>query len=336
MRPMRARRRPHWSLPRRRPRQPSRPFSDSRLLIAPQPIPYQGSKRRLVPRILEYVPKDTATLWEPFVGSGALTIGAALRGAAASHVVSDTLEPLVAIWRGMLTDPESLSAEYEAIWNAQLSDPRVYYDTIRLRFNRERQPAQLLFLLYRCVKSAVRFNAKGEFNQSPDRRRLGTRPARVRARLQAVHAALSGRCQARCTDYAEALGLAKPEDVVYMDPPYMGVSGSRDPRYHQALEMERFVAHLESANRRDVAYLVSFDGHSGDRSYGPDLPEHLHLERISLPVGRSSQATLHGRADTTVESLYLSLALCARLREEHRGDPASDTSARRPPRRPPR
>ena len=44
----------------------------------PQPIQYQGSKRLLAPLILRYVPEDAARLVEPFAGTGALSIAAAL------------------------------------------------------------------------------------------------------------------------------------------------------------------------------------------------------------------------------------------------------------------
>ena len=38
------------------------------------------------------------------------------------------------------------------------------------------KPDLLLYLLARCVKAAVRYNASGEFNQSPDNRRRGMPP----------------------------------------------------------------------------------------------------------------------------------------------------------------
>ncbi|TNF23323.1 MAG: DNA adenine methylase [Deltaproteobacteria bacterium] len=285
-------------------------------MSVPQPIPYQGSKRRLAPVILGALPREVATLHEPFVGSGALTIAAAAAGRAARYVVGDSLAPLVALWDAMLRAPGPLCDAYEALWTAQLDDPRGYYDVVRERFNREREPAQLLYLVARCVKNAVRFNGDGDFNQSPDKRRLGMKPALLRSRVDAVHALLAGRARAVHRDYAESLREAGAADVVYMDPPYLGVSGTRDARYHQGLDYARFVAELAAANDRGVSYLVSFDGRTGERTYGPGLPDGLGLHRMEIHVGRSSQATLHGRADETVESLYLSPALVARLRAE--------------------
>lgn len=280
---------------------------------APQPIPYQGSKRRLVPLILPYFPADTAVLYEPFVGSGALSIGAAMAGAARRFVLGDTLAPLVGIWALLLEKPDELSERYARIWGGASGDSRRYYDVTRDTFNADGDPAKLLYLIARCVKNAVRFNAAGRFNQSPDLRRPGLHPDTLRDRATQVHALLAGRAMARCADYQLSLDEAEPEDLVYLDPPYMGVSGARDGRYHQGLDLPRFVADLDRANARGVSYLVSFDGRCGARSYGPPLPESLGLTRIELAAGRSSQATLSGRDEQTVESLYLSPALLARL-----------------------
>lgn len=279
--------------------------------MTPQPIPYQGSKRLLAPRILAYLPTQTRTLYEPFVGSGALSVAAAQAGRAERHVLGDTLRPLVGIWEHLLQDPTPLTQGYARLWEAQRDDPRGAYEAVRADYNQDQDPIKLLYLLARCVKNAVRFNARGAFNQSADHRRLGMRPELLEVRAAEVHRLLSGRATAICADYAEILKMAGPRDLVYMDPPYMGVSGGRDGRYHQGLDLERFLAELEAANARGLRYLISFDGRLGERSYGPALPASLGLLRLELDAGRSSQATLSGREERTVESLYLSPALVA-------------------------
>ena len=105
----------------------------------------------------------------------------------------------------------------------------------------------------------------------------------------------------------------RSDDLVYLDPPWQGTSGARDTRYHQTLDLPRLLAQLDGLNRRAVPYLLSFDGRLGAKVYGDELPGRLALTRLELPAGRSSQATLSGRVADTVESLYLSPALLARL-----------------------
>lgn len=278
----------------------------------PQPIPYQGSKRRIAPQLLRYVPVGTDTLFEAFAGSGALGLAARAAGRVRRVALTDTLAPLIGVWSHILRDPEPLCGGYAALWHAQTPDPRAAYEQVRAAFNADPDPARLLYLLTRCVKNAVRFNADGAFNQSPDHRRAGTHPRLVRRRVLAAHALLRGSTCA-VADYAAALTAAGPADVVYLDPPYAGVSSGRDRRYHAGLDLPRLVAELRAANARGVAYMVTLDGRCGARSYGPGLPADLGLTRVDVPAGRSSQATLTGRAEQTVESLYVSPALERRL-----------------------
>jgi len=275
----------------------------------PQPLPYQGSKRRLAPAILARFPAGVDRLVEPFAGSAAVSLAAAAGGHARRFLVGDVLAPLAELWAEILTDPEALAAGYAALWEAQRVDPRGHYDAVRRAFNQGGGAVRLLYLLNRCVKGAVRFNQAGQFNQSPDNRRLGARPERVRARLLAAHALLGGRAEVRAADYATLMAEAGPADLVYLDPPWAGVSGRRDARYREGLDLDRFVAELAHANARGLRYLVSLDGRSGARRYAPGLPASLGLRRIDLFAGRSAQATLHGRVQETVESLYLSPGL---------------------------
>jgi DNA adenine methylase len=282
------------------------------------PIAYQGSKRRLASHILDFIPDGAGTLIEPFCGSAAVSLAALHAGKVARVQLNDSLAPLAALWRAVVETPDALADAYERLWHAQLADPRAYYDRVRAQYNRRARPAHLLYLLARCVKNAVRFNGDGEFNQSPDTRRLGTRPERMRRHIAAAAALLAGRATITAGDYAARLARATPRDVVYLDPPYQGTSGARDPRYHRQLELDRLVGDLARLVARKVPVIVSFDGRCGDRRYGAALPAHLGLVHLELHAGRSTQATLHGRAADTVESLYVSPEL-ARLREPRSG-----------------
>lgn len=275
----------------------------------PHVIPYQGSKRRLAGRILEHVAGQRfERLYEPFAGSAAITIAAASAGLADEYRISDTLAPLVALWQAVIGAPESLADRYEATWEGQHHAPD-HYERVRDSFNAGGDPAELLYLLARCVKNAPRFNAQGAFNQSPDRRRTGMKPEVARRNVLAVSRLLLGRAQASCLEVEEALRDATPRDLVYLDPPWEGTTVGTDKRYHQGFDRARLVALLEQLDARGVPYLLSYDGRLGERTYGEALPARLDVERFELDAGRSAQATLVGRSDVTVESLYVSRRL---------------------------
>ena len=147
----------------------------------------------------------------------AVTLAAAHYQRAEQHHINDSLQSLVDIWASIIEEPERLACAYEKLWCEQMDSPREYYDEVRSRFNADPSPEALLFLLARCVKNAVRFNAAGEFNQSPDRRRRGTRPERMRKHIFNAHQILKGRTSATALDYPDILCRAKAGDLVYMD-----------------------------------------------------------------------------------------------------------------------
>jgi DNA adenine methylase len=277
-------------------------------VIAPHPIPYQGSKRRLAAAILRHAP-PARRLIEPFAGSAAVTLAAAARGMAGRFVIADRLAPLAGLWRAILDEPAATAGGYQRVWQAQARDPAAHFAAARVRFNRTGDPVLLLYLLARCVKNAVRFNGAGEFNQAPDHRRRGVHPDRMRRNIARAAELLAGRAEVHAADFADVLADAGADDLVYLDPPYQGVSGGRDPRYVAGVDLPRLVEQLEELNRRGVRYLLSFDGRTGEKHYGVPLPRGLGLRRVQLAAGRSSQATLSGRVADTVESLYLSPAL---------------------------
>lgn len=281
--------------------------------IPPHPIPYQGSKRNLAPEILHYFPPKFGMLYEPFAGSAAITIAAAMNGFGERYHINDLNKPLMDLWRAIIETPEQISAQYEILWRQQLDDPRSFYDRLRADFNRTGRPDLFLYLLARCVKGSVRYNSQGEFNQSPDNRRHGMQPETMRLHILGAAYYLKGKTTISSVNYRDVLDKATPIDLVYMDPPYQGVCGNRDSRYLQSVQFCEFVQALDELNRRGIRYLVSYDGRTGDKTFGKQLPDSLRLTLIELYAGRSTQATLLGRNDVTIESLYLSPSLADEL-----------------------
>jgi DNA adenine methylase len=252
-------------------------------------------------------------LIEPFAGSSAISLACALERRAREYWLNDCNQPLAELLGLIINRPEDISDCYAKTWRDHDADPLEHYYRVREDFNRSSDPRLFLYLLARCVKGSVRYNADGLFNQSPDKRRLGTHPATMRQNIMAVSALLRGRTIITSQDYRDVLASARDTDLVYMDPPYQGVCGDRDSRYHSSISADGFVCALDQLNSRGTKYVVSYDGRLGERSYGEPLPAYLGLTLLELEAGRSSQATLLGRDEQTIESLYLSANLAAEL-----------------------
>ena len=280
--------------------------------MLPHPVPYQGSKRVLAPRIGLHVPRDVDVWFEPFAGSAAMTLWALDAEVARRYVIADVLAPMAELWQAIIDAPASTAQRYGEIWRGQSAGDRDYFNLVRARYNREADPVDLLYLICRCVKNAVRFNAAGHFTQSVDRRRLGMRPERMAVAIVGASALMRGRTEVRRGNWLATTQDAGPRDFVYLDPPYFGTTVGRDRRYAQQLHQADLIGGLERLLARDVRFVLSYDGTTGGKAYGAPLPDVLGLTRLLLDAGTSAQATLSGRAERTVESLYLSPGLAAR------------------------
>ena len=279
----------------------------------PHIVQYQGSKRILAPQILQYMPVKIDRLIEPFSGMAAISIATAYEGRAEEFLINDLNAPLINMLQEAVERPQTLIEDYSSIWEEQFTygeeHVQHFYD-VRDRFNNgEKTPANMLYLLARCVKVAVRYGKNGNLTQSPDKRRHGTNPRTLASKVYEISHLLKGKAKFKALDYHDIFEMARPGDLVYMDPPYQGVSNVRDNRYLAGVPFNEFADALEILNRKGINYLISYDGVCGGKEYGEDLPDSLHCKKIMLNAGLSSQALLLGRKSTTFEALYISEAL---------------------------
>lgn len=293
--------------------------------LALQPIPYQGSKRALAPRICEIFPKKIDTLYEPFAGSAAVTIYAAHHNLANSFVIGDVYGELIDLWDLIINNPTSLAESYRALWTEQFNVGATHFNEVRARYNENRDPVSLLYLVARCVKNAVRFNKSGHFTQSADKRRTGVRPEKMARTVHTVSQLLHGRTRLFKGDFDSCIASATGNDLVYMDPPYQGTTYGNDKRYAAQLRRETLLDTLHSLNMREVPFILSYDGQSGERRYGEPLPSSIKATHLHLHAGRSSQSTLSGRDEETIESLYVSECLEASHADIFRPKPVQES-----------
>ncbi len=273
---------------------------------------YQGSKRMLAPQILQFMPARFSRLIEPFAGMAAISIAAAYEHRTGSFHINDLNEPLVRLLQSAVEHPKELIDAYSRLWKEQFSygdDHALHFYAVREKFNNgEETPEKMLYLLARCVKGAVRYGKNGKFNQSPDKRRHGTTPKKLASNVLEISSLMKGRTTFSSLDYRDILEMARPGDLLYMDPPYQGVS-MRDNRYFAGVPFDEFAESVELLDRKGIDYLISYDGKCGEKEYGKELPSSLHCKKVLLNAGLSSQATLLGKKSATFEALYVSSSL---------------------------
>lgn len=280
---------------------------------SPHIVQYQGSKRKLAPQILQYMPEKFERLIEPFSGMAAISIATAMEHRASAYVINDLNKPLVDMLKEAIEKPSQLVNAYRNVWNEQFcygENHVEHFYVVRDRFNEGQEtPANLLYLIARCVKGAVRYGGNGNFNQSPDKRRHGTNPDRLEQNIYAISYFLKGKTSFYALDYHDIFEMTRPGDLVYMDPPYQGVTNVRDNRYFSGVPFDEFAEAIKILNNKQIDFLISYDGVCGGKEYGEDLPESLGCKKIMLNAGLSSQALLLGKKFTTFEALYISESL---------------------------
>ncbi|MEH2399657.1 DNA adenine methylase [Nostoc sp.] len=251
----------------------------------PYPIQYQGSKINLASEILRFLPNRVERLVEPFSGTAAISIAVSDKAISQNFSINDLNKPLVELLELIVEKPDEIANAYAEIWNEQHDNSVEHFYQARERFNKTNNPKLFLYLLARCVKGAVRYNSEAFFNQSPDKRRKGTQPEKMRKNIEGVSRLLKGKCIFTYLDYKDVLAEVRNSDFVYIDPPYQGVCGNRDSRYYSRINFDDFVVAIKELNRKKIMFVVSYDGKRGNKIFGKELPEELRLKKLKFKLG---------------------------------------------------
>ena len=243
---------------------------------------------------------------EPFAGSAAISLAAVAKGLVSRVWLNDINAPLMDLWRAILSDTESLISEYTELWERQLGDPAQHFLLVRDEFNQSRRAPDLLYLLARSVKGAVRYNTAGEFNQSADHRRLGTKPTTTAARLRRISKLVGNRYTLTSLNCVDLIEHYREGQVWYLDPPYEGTSEGPNGRYYQSMPRAKVIEFLRTLRDEGVPFILSYDGSTGEKHYGRRLPDDLGLRHHYVDAGISTSSSLQRRREVTIESLYVS------------------------------
>ena len=260
-------------------------------------IKWSGSKRSQAMTIKSYLPTSFDVYYEPFIGGGSVLYAVS----PAKSICGDICKPLVNLWVEIRDNPNVVAEYYEMLWNTLQNVGYTFYYEVRDKFNREGSPYDLLFLSRTCVNGLIRFNERGEFNNSFHHSRLGIRPDSLRDIILDWSRRIQG-VDFFAEDYEYTTSSASSRDVIYLDPPYFHTKG----RYFGKIHFDNFFAYLDNLNSRGVKYLLSFDGKRGDKDYTVDLPKELYKRHEFIESGNSTFKKVIGKAnESVIESLYM-------------------------------
>jgi DNA adenine methylase len=188
--------------------------ASAQLSATPRPfLRWAGSKRRLLPELVEHLPDQFGTYWEPFLGSGSLYF--CLQPETAH--LNDSCTPLIQTYAAIRDGAwkvSGLAQQYEV-------DRDTYYRVRRMRPScRFERAAQFIYLNKTCWNGLYRVNSQGMFNVPyglPKSSNI----------LDQENLVACGRLirQSSVTltsvDFEAALDGVSRTDIVYLDPPYV-------------------------------------------------------------------------------------------------------------------
>ncbi len=195
-------------------------------------LKWAGGKGQLWPEIEKRLPKgietgEIDTYVEPFVGGGAVFFNIAQKYEDIKHFyLFDINQDLVNCYNAIKNDIESVIANLNKLENEFLSlnksaRKKFYYDDIRPEFNKDREPAKLIFLNKTCFNGLYRVNRKDEFNVP-----LGDykNPTICDAENLRVVSQVLQKAEIICADFEKSEEYIDNKTFVYFDPPYRPLS----------------------------------------------------------------------------------------------------------------
>lgn len=260
-------------------------------------VKWAGGKSRLTSLIEERLAVGAGhhRYIEPFVGAGAVFFRMRRRFPRLEHRISDRNVDLVAAYRVVRDDVESL-LEHLDLHAAAHTEEYFYRVRACLPDDQSARAARFIYLNRTCYNGLYRVNRKGHFNVPIGRYK---RPTIVqRQRLVSVSAALAG-IEILDSDFEAAVADADETDLVYFDPPYDPRSQTSDFTSYTAgrfgQESQRRLARVFStlAERGTRVVLSNSDTPFIRRLY-EDLRPQPRLERLTMSRAINSKASGRG------------------------------------------
>lgn len=248
-----------------------------------QLLKWVGNKQKQADSIIEFFPAQFGTYFEPFLGSGGV-----LGVLAPEHAMaSDTFSPLVQIWQTLQNDKEKLKQQYAERYELiNKLGKEGAYKRVLASYNKNPSGADLLFLCRVCYGGVVRFRKNDGFMSTPVGAHDPISPESFGKRVDIWHARTKG-TRFMHLDFAEAMDMAKPGDLIYCDPPY---ADSQAILYGaQAFSLSRLFDSIASCKERGVYVALSIDGtkFSGRKLCDLPIPDGLFEREEFVRVGRS-------------------------------------------------
>lgn len=191
------------------------------------PIKSQGIKTKLVPDIIELIPRFAGRWIEPFLGTGVVAFNSGACKALLSDINPHIINFYSKLQSGEITPLAIRNYLYFEGEKLKNSDEMggMYYKKIRDRFNETHDSLDFLFLSRAGFNGMIRFNKKGHWNIP-----FCKKPERFSKSYITKIVNQAENCLKKMTDnwffqnkdFRDIILQADENDLIYCDPPYSG------------------------------------------------------------------------------------------------------------------
>lgn len=258
-----------------------------------------GSKRSQCHKIVEYIPDRINTYYETFVGGASVLRALLQSNKEIDHFeCSDVNIDLIHLWQDIKNNPQKLIDGYQYRWDLLNQDDdtvrkKDYFNYVRQRLNIYHTTEDFLFILRTATNGMIRYNKKGEFNNSFHVTRNGIHPDRLEKIIFEWSDLLySNEVEFKCRSYEQV--QSAENDFMYLDPPYP----STNTMYYGLIDYNYMWNWLYN---QKGGYALSF---TVDHVH--KVPEWVYDDYVQIRSGCSSFRRLRTRSKINVdEGLYI-------------------------------
>jgi DNA adenine methylase len=191
-------------------------------------LKWAGNKHRIIEHIKNSLPKGERLI-EPFIGSATVFLNTQYP----SYLLADSNHDLIQLYQHLQKEEQFFINYCRIFFDTKFNTAKEFY-RLRNLFNESKEnrirAALFLYLNKHCFNGLARFNQKGEFNTPFSYYKTPYFPekemqffCKQAKNAQIIHA-----------DFTSTLALAKYGDIIYCDPPYVGLSRTANFTHYTA------------------------------------------------------------------------------------------------------
>jgi DNA adenine methylase len=222
--------------------------------IANSFLNWAGSKRSVAKHLLRHQLPTFENYHEPFLGSGAFFFALSSLYKMPRAVLSDRNRHLASTFQAVKEDPESV---IRSLRLHELLDSEVHFAGILRDLNNHKtkgtaNPDRAAGMIYALAQSFHSF-----WYETPDgrislSRRSNPKPFRPKFDRISVASVHLAKAEILAVDFKESMKLVLPNDLVFIDAPYLKKHDKSDPRFYTAkrftrLDLEELIRLVDSA-----------------------------------------------------------------------------------------